>query len=105
MHHHKKGVDGKYHINGHTYELLIGSRAQVWHGTAFKTKSGLTKHNLVQNKRGRIVSRKKQASAKKNNIFGKLGLIPKKGTFKLFRKSDIKHRYYSNKKKTMKRRK
>lgn len=104
MHHHKKGVDGKYHIGGHTYELLIGSRAQVWHGTAFKTKSGLVKHNLVQNKRGRIVSRRKQASAKKNNIFKKLGLVPKKGTFKLFSKKDVK-RGCSNKKRTMKHKK
>ena len=38
-----KGSDGKYHIKGRKYELLIGSRAQVHHGTAYKTAGGLTK--------------------------------------------------------------
>ena len=32
-----KSADGKYHIKGKSYTLLKGSRAQVWHGTAFKT--------------------------------------------------------------------
>jgi hypothetical protein len=36
-----KSADGKYHIKGKTYEMLIGSRAQVWHGTAFKTNGNL----------------------------------------------------------------
>ena len=40
----------------------IGSRAQVWNGTAVKTsygKDGLTKRQLMKNKWGRIVSVKK----------------------------------------------
>jgi hypothetical protein len=39
----------------------VGSRAQVMHGTAEKTKGGLTKKNLKYNKYGRIVSAKKSA--------------------------------------------
>jgi len=42
----------------------VGSRAQVMHGTAEKTKGGLTKENLKYNKSGRIVSRKKSATMK-----------------------------------------
>jgi len=35
----------------------VGTRAEVMHGTAVKTKGGLTKTNLKYNKYGRIVSR------------------------------------------------
>ena len=59
---HDKGADGKYHIHGHTYELLEGSRAQVWHGTAYKTAGGLHKVALKMH-RGRIVSKKKSEIA------------------------------------------
>lgn len=40
-----------------------GTRAQVMHGTARKTKGGLTKADLKYNKDGRIVSRVKSRSA------------------------------------------
>jgi hypothetical protein len=64
-----------------------GSRAQVWHGTAKKTPGGLIKSNLMKNKHGRIVSRKKHASGKKTiKNLRKLGYVAKKGQFKLFRK-------------------
>ena len=36
----KKNSSGKYVINGKTYEMLTGSRAQVMHGTAYKTNPG-----------------------------------------------------------------
>ena len=42
-----------------------GTRAQVWHGTAKHTTGGLTKGNLMKNKHGRIVSKKKHALGKK----------------------------------------
>ena len=38
-----RGSDGMYHIKGKKYEMLFGSRAQVWHGTAYKTKGQLKK--------------------------------------------------------------
>ena len=42
-----------------TYELRIGSRAQVMHGTAKMTGGGLKKKDLKYNKQGKIVSKKK----------------------------------------------
>ena len=72
---------GKYIVSGHSYELLIGTRAQVWHGTAFKTSGGLSKTALFQNKAGRIVSRKKHATAKKEKRLVKAGYGTKKGKF------------------------
>ena len=66
---HGKGSDGKYHINGKKFDQLVGSRAQVFHGSAYKTSSSaakpkgdaLTKKHLKQNKHGRIVSAQKSA--------------------------------------------
>lgn len=76
-----KATDGKYHIQGHKYEVLEGSRAQVWHGTAHQTPGGLTKHNIMMNKNGRIVSRRKHATAKRENRLVKAGFLTKKGHF------------------------
>ena len=58
-----------------------GSRAEVWHGTAKKTSGGLTKSMLLQNKHGRIVSRKKHNTAKKEKRLAKAGYTTKKGQF------------------------
>lgn len=38
-----KTSSGKYNIKGKMYEQLEGSRAQVYHGTAYKTSGGLKK--------------------------------------------------------------
>ena len=46
-----------------THQQTIGTRAQVWHGTAKKTSGGLTKAALMMNKHGRIVPRKKHNTA------------------------------------------
>jgi hypothetical protein len=62
-------------------QRTIGSRAEVWHGTAMKTSGGLKKSQLMQNKHGRIVSRKKHATAKKENRLVKAGFGTKKGHF------------------------
>ena len=83
-----KGSDGKYHVKGKKYDHNEGSRAQVWHGNAYKTSGGLTKDKLMMNKHGRIVSKKKHATAKKDKRLEKAGFKPKKGTFKAFKKSD-----------------
>ena len=65
----------------------IGTRAQVWHRTATKTSGGLTKRNLIKNKHGSIVSKKKHAAGKKTiKRLTKLGYVAKKGEFKLFHK-------------------
>lgn len=78
---HSKHEDGLYHINGKKYELLTGSRAQVWHETAYKTSGGLTRSDLLKNKHGRIVSKDKHKSAKKNKRLEKAGYTAKKGQF------------------------
>ncbi len=78
---HTKHEDGKYHIHGKVYDLLEGSRAQVWHGTAYKTSGGLKHHDLMKNKHGRIVSKKKHATAKKEKRLEKHGYTAKKGKF------------------------
>jgi hypothetical protein len=71
-----------------TAEMTIGTRAQVWHGTAKKTSGGLTKKHLMMNKHGRIVSRRKHSIGKKTiKHLEKLGYKAKKGHFKLFHKS------------------
>lgn len=76
-----KSADGFYHISGNKYHTLIGTRAQVWHGTAYKTAGGLTKSDLIQNKAGRIVSRAKHSTAKKEMRLVKYGYGTKKGKF------------------------
>jgi len=76
-----KSTNGKYVVKGHKFEMLIGTRAQVWHGTAFKTSGGLTKGHLLQNKAGRIVSRTKHATAKKEKRLVKAGYGTRKGKF------------------------
>jgi len=73
----------------HTRKRIIGSRAEVWHGTCVKTVSGLHKKDLMKHK-GRIISRRKHAAGKKAiKHLRSLGYIAKKGTFKLFRKSMV----------------
>jgi len=82
----KKSSDGKYHLKKGVFDQLIGSRAQVMHKTAYKTVGNLTKKDLVKNKRGRIVSRKAQKKAKKNNQLVKAGYKTVKGKFGFVKK-------------------
>jgi hypothetical protein len=76
-----KNAEGHYLIKGHKYEILEGSRAQVHHGTAYKTSGGLTKEHLLQNKNGRIVSKKKHTTAKREKRLVRAGYGTKKGHF------------------------
>ena len=46
-------------------------RLRVWNGELKKTAGGLTKKDLVRNRRGRIVSRKKSVASSKQNNLGK----------------------------------
>ncbi len=84
---HDKGQDGKYHIGNSTYDKLEGSRAQVWHGTAYKTSGNLKKNDLKMHN-GRIVSKKKSELAKSQKHLvghlqpkgsGKFGTVGKTG--------------------------
>ena len=85
---HHKASDGKFHIHGHKYDRLIGSRAEVMHGTAYKTSGGLKKNELKYNKHGKIVSRAK--SAKGKTLLKRLtdkGYHTRKGKFGYVKKS------------------
>jgi hypothetical protein len=73
--------NGKYVVSGKSYDMLMGTRAQVWHETAYKTSGGLTKAHLFQNKSGRIVSKANHNSAKKEMRLVKAGYGTKKGKF------------------------
>ena len=53
-------------IKGKSYKSRVGSRAEVWHGTALKTSGGLTKSHLLKTKAGRIVSKAKHITAKRD---------------------------------------
>ena len=65
----------------------VGTKAQVWHGSAKHTSGGLKKSDLVQNKHGRIVSRRKQAAGRKAlKHLRAAGYTAKKGKFTLFHK-------------------
>lgn len=75
-----------------TFEQTTGTRAQVWHGTAKKTSGGLTKSALMMNKHGRIVSRKKHNTAKKEKRLVKAGFLTKKGQFGFIKKGTRRHR-------------
>jgi len=86
---HHRHADGTYHIHGKKYEILVGSRAQVWHGTAYKTSGGLTKAHLYKNKHGRIVSRKKHTTAKREKRLEKHGYTAKKGKFGAIRMKTV----------------
>ena len=82
-----KNAKGVYAIKGKTYKILEGSRAQVYHKTAYKTSGGLTKKELHMNKNGRIVSMKKHKTAKKEKRLEKAGYFAKKGTFGFVKKN------------------
>jgi hypothetical protein len=59
----------------------IGSRAEVYHGNALKTSGGLMKSDLIQNKQGRIVSKKMSENAKRDKRLEKAGYTTQKGKF------------------------
>jgi len=62
-----KGPDGFFHIDAHHYELLEGTRHDVWTGKAYQTAGGLIKTDLLINKDGKIVSKSKSIEGTINN--------------------------------------
>ena len=60
--------------------MTVGTRAQVWHGTADRTAGVLTKKDLFMNN-GRIRSKRASRSAKNNKNLKKAGWTFKKGEF------------------------
>ena len=60
------------------FEKRLGSRAEVFHGKARQTTGGLRKKDLMKNKRGEIVSKKKHSTAKKEKRLEKHGYFAEK---------------------------
>lgn len=71
-HNHTKSNDGLYHIDGNTYEILRGTREDVWNGKSYLTTGGVPKSGLIINKAGKIVSKVKSVEGLKINRFGKI---------------------------------
>tara|TARA_B100000902_G_scaffold363846_1_gene383362 strand:+ start:914 stop:1189 length:276 start_codon:yes stop_codon:yes gene_type:complete len=82
------------------FEKRLGSRAEVFHGKARQTTGGLRKKDLMKNKRGEIVSKKKHSTAKKEKRLEKHGYFAEKGKFGYVKKTPKA----SKKSKTMKKR-
>ena len=68
----------------------FGSRAEVYHNNAKMTTGRLTKDKLMKNKHGRIVSKKKHNTAKKDRRLVKAGYVTEKGKFGAVKKNTIK---------------
>ena len=69
----------------------VGSKAQVFHGTAKRTAGGLKKADLMQTDKGRIVSKKAHAAGLVAiKRLRNAGFVAKKGEFKLFSKESKK---------------
>jgi len=62
-----RAADGFFHRDGQLYELLEGTRIDVWQGKAYKTSGGLIKKDLLLNKDGKIISKCKYIDAIRNN--------------------------------------
>lgn len=91
--------NGVYEINGVKYTQLIGSRAQVWHGTAYKTSGNKKKSDFLMNKHGRIVSKKLSERAKKEKRLEKAGYKTRKGVFGSVKDGSTKRKSKKNKSK------
>ena len=57
--------------------MTIGTRYEVFHNQAQRTAGGLTRNQLVKNKKGQIVSKKASSTARKSNNLG--SYLQKKG--------------------------
>ena len=61
--------------------IRVGTKRKVYNGTAKMTSGRLTKKDLIKNKWGRIVSKKKSIRAKKDKRLIKAGYKTIKGKF------------------------
>ena len=88
----QKGKDGKYHVKKNVFDLLVGSRAQVMHGTAYKTSGGLLKKHLKKNKYGKIVSKAKSMKGPQMlKRLRKAGYFTRKGVFGWVKKTPVRY--------------
>jgi len=82
--------------------MVVGTRAQVWHGTADRTSGGLKKTDLIM-KNGRIKSKRASLSAKKNQNLKNAGWTFKKGEFGAVRIDGIEKKKKTGKRSKTKR--
>ena len=94
--------DGFYHVKGKKYKDLVGSREKVWNENAYKTPGGLTRDQLVMNKRGRIVSKSKYYTSKKEMRLQKHGYFARKGKFGYVKRKTKRKSTNRKKRKTQK---
>lgn len=69
--------------------MVVGSKAQVFHGNAERTSGGLKKNDLFQDKNGNIKSKKASKAAKKNQNLKKAGWTYQKGKFGAVKIEDV----------------
>lgn len=69
-----RNKEGGYTVAGNIYETLTGSRENVFNGKSFKTTGGLTKSDLIINKYGKILSKKKSIDGKISKNFEQINL-------------------------------
>lgn len=62
-----KSADGLYRIDGNVYKKCFGTRDDVWNEHSYKTVGNLLKTDLMLNKLGKIVSKKKFISESQHN--------------------------------------
>lgn len=98
-------IKGTYTIKDVEYNELFGSREKVMNGTAYKTSGELTKDDLVVNKHGRIVSKVKYDTSRKERRLEKYGYFAKKGKFGYIKKGTKRRSNKKRKKSTRKNRK
>lgn len=69
--------------------MVVGSKAQVFHGTADRTSGGLKKNDLFKDKNGNIKSKKASKAAKKNQNLKKAGWTYQPGKFGAVKIEDL----------------
>jgi hypothetical protein len=87
-------INGGEKISEFTGGNIVGTKREVWNGSALRTSGGLRKKDLMYNsKRGRIVSKRKHEQGKKALMYlHQAGYKAKKGEFRLFSKSSRRSR-------------
>jgi len=89
-------------MGGHSQR--VGSRRQVWNGTAMETSGGLKRSDLFKDKYGNLKSRKASKKAKRSKNLKKAGYTAVKGKFGAVKISGnpVKSRKASKKRKSSK---
>jgi hypothetical protein len=60
---------GTARTGSHGKDLAVGSKLQVWNGTAHHTSGGVTRAGLFQDQYGRLRFKSRSAAAKRNPEF------------------------------------